>query len=162
MNEILTGKPINFSAFISPLTTFTHSSRMNIKDLVVVTGIPGIQRIAASRNNGMMVEDLDSGKVHFASIRKHQFSPLESISIYTDDSDAVELKAVLQSMLDNLEETPPVPPNSKPEDLRMYFSKILPNYDRDQVHVSDIKKLIRWFHFLNERGFLTAAADEEE
>jgi type II secretory pathway predicted ATPase ExeA len=135
---------------------------MNIKDLVVVTGIPGIQRIAASRDNGMMVEDLDTGKVRFASVRKHQFSPLESISIYTDDNDAVELKAVLQAMFDNLEETPPVAPNAKPEELRTYLSKILPNYDRDQVHISDIKKLIRWFHFLNERGFLTAAADEEE
>jgi len=135
---------------------------MNIKDLVVVTGMTGIQRIAASRDNGMMVEDLDTGKVRFASVRKHQFSPLESISIYTDDNDAAELKVVLQSMLDKLEETPPVAANSKPDELRSYFSKILPNYDRDQVHVSDIKKLIRWFFFLNERGFLTAAPAEEE
>ncbi|MFQ5447157.1 MAG: DUF5606 domain-containing protein [Saprospiraceae bacterium] len=136
---------------------------MNIKDLVVVTGMPGIQRITASRNNGMMVEDLDTGKVRFASVRKHQFSPLKSISIYTDDNDATELKAVLQSMLDKMEETPPVAPNSKPDELRAYFSKILPNYDRDQVHISDIKKIIRWFNFLNDRGFLTAApADEEE
>ncbi len=135
---------------------------MNIKDLVVVTGMTGIQRIAASRDNGMMVEDLDTGKVRFASVRKHQFSPLESISIYTDDNDAVELKVVLQAMLDKLDETPVVAAKSKPDELRAYFSKILPNYDRDQVHVSDIKKLIRWFFFLNERGLLTAAPPEEK
>ena len=135
---------------------------MNIKDLVVVTGMTGIQRIAASRDNGMMVEDLDTGKVRFASVRKHQFSPLESISIYTDDNDAVELKVVLQAMLDKLDETPVVSAKSKPDELRAYFSKILPNYDRDQVHVSDIKKLIRWFFFLNERGLLTAAPPEEK
>lgn len=137
---------------------------MNIKDLVVVSGMPGIQKIAANRNNGMMVEDLDSGKVRFASVRKHQFSPLESISIFTDDDDAVEIKKVFQTMLDKLNEVPPADPNSKADELREYFVKVLPNHDRDRVHISDIKKIIRWFHFLNERGYLTMeeAADEEE
>lgn len=138
---------------------------MNLKDLVVVTGMTGIQRVAANRSNGMMVEDLDTGKVRFAPVRKHQFSPLESISIYTDGDDAVALKDVLQSMLDKAEEHPPVSTDSKQEVLREYFSLILPNHDRDRVHISDIKKIIRWYHFLDERGFLTMpedAGDEEE
>lgn len=142
-----------------------HSLIMNIKDLVVVTGMPGIQKIAANRNNGMIVEDLDTGKVRFASIRKHQFSPLESISIYTDDNDATELKNVFQAMLDKLEENPLPGPDAKPEELRKYFGIILPNYDQERVHISDIKKAIRWFQYLNERGFLTMeedAGDEEE
>ncbi len=139
---------------------------MNLKELVVVTGMSGIQRIAVNRSNGMMVEDLDTGKIRFAPSRKHQFSPLESISVYTDDDDSIELKAVLQSMLDKAEEHPPVSPDSKPEVLRGYFSLVLPNHDRDKVHISDIKKIIRWYHFLDDRGFLTmpeeVAADEEE
>jgi hypothetical protein len=111
-----------------------------------------------------MVEDLDTGKVRFASVRKHQFSPLESISIFTDDDDAVEIKQVFQTMLDKLNETPPADPNAAATELRDYFLKILPNHDRDRVHISDIKKIIRWFHFLNDRGYLTMeeGADEEE
>lgn len=126
--------------------------------------MPGIQKIAANRNNGMMVEDLDTGKVRFASLRKHQFSPLESISIFTDDDDAIELKKVFQAMLDKQNEHPPVSPNGKAEELRAYFQNILPNHDRDRVHISDIKKIIRWFQFLNERGYLTMeeVSDEEE
>ncbi len=135
---------------------------MNIKDLVVVTGMPGIQKVAANRNNGMLVEDIDTGAVRFASVRKHQFSPLESISIYTDDNDATELKSVFQSILDNLEANPIPSPDSKPDELRKYFTVILPNHDQHRVHISDIKKIIRWFIFLNERGFLTMEEPKEE
>ena len=150
---------------IHPSVPFIYDLPMNLKDLVVVTGMPGVQRVAANRSNGMMVEDLDTGKVRFASVRKHQFSPLESISIYTDDDDAVEIKKVFQNMMDLSSETPPAAVDAKPEALREYFSLILPNHDRERVHISDIKKVIRWYHFLNERGFLTMeeeAGDEEE
>lgn len=139
---------------------------MNLKDLVVVTGFPGIQRIAANRNNGMLVEDLDTGKVRFAPVRKHQFSPLESISVFTDgEDDSVQIRAVFQSMLDKIADTPVVAADAKTEELRVYFTTVLPNHDRERVHVSDIKKIVRWFQFLHDRGYTTmeeAAGDEEE
>lgn len=135
---------------------------MNIKELVAVSGMPGIQKIAANRSNGMLVEDIDTGVVRFASIRKHQFSPLESISIYTDDNDAIELKIVFKTMLDQLENNPIPSADAKPEELRAYFAAILANHDRDKVHISDIKKIIRWFLFLNERGILSLEEEKEE
>jgi hypothetical protein len=63
-----------------------------------------------------------------------------------------------------LNETPPVDPNSSTEKLKEYFAVILPNFDRERVHASDIKKAIRWFTFLNDRGLLTGdpESDEEE
>jgi hypothetical protein len=69
-------------------------------------------------------------------------------------------------MMDQAGEHLAVPVDAKPEVLREYFSIILPNHDRDRVHISDIKKIIRWYHFLDERGFLAmeeeASSDEEE
>ncbi len=133
---------------------------MNLKDFVVVTGLSGVQRIVSTKDNGMLVANIDSGKIKFASTRKHQFSPLETISIYTDDDDSVELKVVFQNMLDQMEDNP-IPEIKSPSDkLREYFTDILPNHDRDQVHISDIKKAIRWFQFLNERGLLAASEEE--
>ncbi|HFA49110.1 MAG TPA: hypothetical protein ENJ95_08840 [Bacteroidetes bacterium] len=134
---------------------------MNLKDLVVVSGLPGVQRVVSTRNNGMLVGNIDTGTVKFASVRKHQFSPLETISIYTDDDDSVELKVVFQNMLDQLADNPPPDLKAKSPELRAYFTKILPNHDQDQVHISDIKKTIRWFHFLNERGLLATEEGEE-
>ena len=44
-------------------------------------------------------------------------------------------------------------------EIEEYFESILPEYDEDRVFVNDMKKVIRWFNFLNERGLLD---DEEE
>lgn len=134
---------------------------MNLKELVVVSGMPGVQRVVSTRNNGMMVADIDTGKVKFASVRKHQFSPLETISIFTDDEDSVELKKVFQNMLDQLSDNPLPDKKASSAALREYFTDILPNHDREQVHISDIKKIIRWFVFLQERDLLAVAEEGE-
>ncbi len=136
---------------------------MNLKDLIAVSGMPGIYRLAANRNNGLIVEDLDSGKRRFASTRKHQFTPLESISIYTtDDDEAAELKTIFRNMLAQLPDKPPVSLSSKPDELRAYFKDILPAHDPDRVHIRDIKKMIKWFVFLNERELLSIDTSDEE
>ena len=134
---------------------------MNLKDLIAVSGMSGVFRLAANRNNGLIVEELDTGKRKFASARKHQFTPLESIAIFTDN-DSEELAKVFRNMLDQLEDNPPINPNSKPDQLREYFADVLPNFDRDQVTTGDIKKVIKWFSFLNERGLLTTEPESSE
>lgn len=118
--------------------------------------------MVSSRNNGLIIEDLDSGKRRFVSSRKHQFTPLESIAIYTDDGDSTELKNVFQSMLEQYEDNPPVSHNSKNPELVEYFKDILPTYDEDRVHIGDIKKVIKWFSFMNERQLLVAASDDAD
>ena len=135
---------------------------MNLKDFVVVSGLPGVQKLVSTKNNGMLVSDIDTGKVRFASIRKHQFSPLETISMYTDDDDSVELKVVFKHMLEQLNDNPPPTAKASSDDHRAYFTKILPNHDRDQVHISDIKKAVRWFNFLHERGLLSVSEEERD
>jgi hypothetical protein len=68
---------------------------MNLKDLIAVSGLPGLFKVAANRSNGLIIEEVDSGKKRFASVRKHQFTPLESIAIYTVE-DSVELSKFLK------------------------------------------------------------------
>lgn len=135
---------------------------MNLENLIAVSGMSGIYRMAANRNNGLIIEDLDSGKRKFAPARRHQFTPLESIGIYTDDGDTVELKTVFRNMLQQIADNPPVSPAAKTETLKEYFADVLPNYDREKVHLGDIKKVIKWFHFLDERGYLTLDTQENQ
>jgi hypothetical protein len=135
---------------------------MNLEKLVAVSGRPGIYKMAANRPNGLIIEDLDSGKKFFAPSRRHQFTPLESISIYTETEEAtVELKTVFVNMLTQFEANPPIATKSSSTDIKNYFELILPEYDRDKVLVSDIKKLIKWFNYLNQRGLLALPTEEE-
>lgn len=134
---------------------------MNLDNLIAVSGLPGLFRMAANRSNGLIVEDLDSGKRRFVSARKHQFTPLGSIAIFTDDGDSVELANVFRNMRDQFEDRPPVESTAKSEELFDYFADILPNYDPDRVYPGDVKKVIKWFNSLKENGLLTETDEEE-
>ena len=130
-----------------------------MKDIIAVSGVPGLHKLVNSRNNGLMLEDLDSGKTKFYSVRKHQFTPLETVAIYTM-MDTIELSTVFSTMTQKSEELPIVATNASSADLINYFSQILPDYDRDRVYLSDIKKIIKWYIKLDEKGLLIS--DEEE
>ena len=132
------------------VTLFKNKNNMDIKNLVVVSGLSGVHKIVSPRGSGLIIQDMISGKRKFVSIRKHQFSPLESIAIFTDDGESTELKNVFRNMLDQIEDNPPISPKSSSSELREYFLDILPNHDQDQVHIKDIKKIISWFTFLND------------
>jgi hypothetical protein len=142
---------------------------MKLENLIAVSGLPGLYRMAANRSNGLIIEDLKTGKRSFASSRKHQFTPLESIAVFTaDEEDSTELKNVFRSMYQLREDYPPISLDATTPELNAYFAEVLPNYDRDRVSVADIKKIIKWFNFLDEAGALhmedeaDAAAEEEE
>lgn len=135
---------------------------MNLEQLIAVSGLSGIYRMAANRSNGLIIEDVKTGKRRFASSRKHQFTPLASIAIYTDDGESTELTKVFQQMKDQLADNPPPAASSKAEDLHEYFADVLPNYDRDRVFNGDIKKVIKWFTYLLESGVLDEEAGDEE
>jgi len=135
---------------------------MNIENLVSVSGLSGLHKIVANRDNGLIVEDLESGKTRFCSSRKHQFSPMETIAIFTDDDESEKLEIIFQSMMDQKGKNPVPAPNGPATDLKAYFEKILPNYDKDKVHISHIKKVIKWYNQLDKTGLLTAEAPKKE
>ena len=132
---------------------------MNIKDILAVSGMPGLYKLISSRNNGLVVADLDKGKPVFCPVRKHQFTPLETVAIYTLE-DSTELKEVFASMLNQLDDNPPVDPKSDKYVIEEYFESILPDYDEDRVHLSDMKKVIKWFEILNTKGYLSSEEEE--
>jgi hypothetical protein len=139
---------------------------MNLEKLVAVTGMQGLYKVAGTRTNGLIIEDMDTGKRKFAPMRVHQFSPLESIAIFTYDN-AEPLKSVFSTMFLKMAEHAPPSPNDANPVLEKYFREILPTYDEDRVKISDIKKLIKWFTFLHAKGLIqedttTKSVEEEE
>lgn len=134
---------------------------MNLDKYIAVSGLPGLYELVNSRSNGLLVSDIDNKKTRFISMRKHQFTPLATVAIYTYD-DATELKVIFKTMLEKIETNPPVSIKESSDTIRTYFASILPDYDEDRVQVSDIKKVIKWFLFLNERNLISFDSDEEE
>lgn len=138
---------------------------MNLEPYIAVTGLGPLFKLVTSKSNGLVLSSLDDGKASFYSTRKHQFTPLGTVAVYTLGG-TTPLKEVIQSMYDKMGATPPVPPKSEKHVIEEYFETILPDYDEDRVPLKDMKKIIKWFLFLNERGLLSPeevkGASEEE
>lgn len=121
--------------------------------IVAVTGLSGLYRVAANRPNGLIVEDLSTGQRKFAPARTHQFSLLASIGIYTEEG-TEDLRAVFTRIRKSEAAKPETAAAEK--DLRAWFKQILPEHDEDRVRISDIRKLLKWYLFLEERNLLPA------
>lgn len=132
---------------------------MRIKDIIAVSGVPGLSKLVTSRDNGLLLRDLDSGRTKFYATRKHQFTPLETVAIYTN-VDTIELKDVIKTMIEQQAENPIIAHNASSPEIISYFEKIIPDYDRDRVYLSDMKKVLKWYRKLEEKGLLVG--DEEE
>ena len=133
---------------------------MKLKNVIAVSGHPGLMTLVSSRNNGLILKDPVTGKTSFFSVRTHQFTPLETVGIYTM-TDTVDLKDVFKTMMEKMSDHPPVSIKSSGPELMSYFSGIVPDYDKDRVYPGDVKKVIKWFNNLNEIGYLTASDEEE-
>ena len=134
---------------------------IDVKKFVAVAGMSGVQKLIAVRSNGLIIENFDTKERKFTPMRSHEFSPFETISVYIDGGDTVSLAQVITNMKAQLADNPlPSEKDASPV-LRNYLIKILPEHDRDRVHISDIKKMIKWFNFLNSRDLLQEAVAAE-
>jgi len=76
---------------------------------------------------------------------------LADVAMYTNGDD-IQLGQVLTSLYDVAEGKPVDTRKVEEEGLREFFAKVLPDYDRERVHISDIRKLISWYNQLIEAG----------
>ena len=119
---------------------------MDLKEIMSVSGQSGLFKFVSQGRNGIIVESFADKKRSFVSA-SHKVSTLEDIAIFTDGEE-VPLKDVLKN-IHELEPGIQVPdPKSAPDDLKKFMEKVLPNYDRDRVYISDIKKLVSWYKSL--------------
>ena len=135
---------------------------MNLKGILSIATYPGLYKHVAQAKNGLIVESIVDGRRTMAYATS-RISALEDISIYTTDGDT-KLSDVYRSIYNVLEgkQTPFAPKKAKDAELIELFAKALPNWDKDRVYVSDIKRAFTWYNILVEKGFVDGTPDEEE
>jgi hypothetical protein len=133
-----------------------------LKGILAISGQPGLFKMLSEGKNGVIVESLLTGKKQtaFASAK---MSTLEDIAIYTTSED-FPLREVFNKIHAQENGGPVIQSGTKPDELKKYFEKILPDYDRERVYVSDIKKVISWYNLLQDKGLLDIeeSTSEEE
>ena len=134
---------------------------MNLDQYLVIAGVPGVHKLISTRSNGLVIEDRKEGRNRFVPVRQNQITPLATVGIYVEtDEGTVPLSDVFQKMLDALEAHPPVALTASSNELRDYFAAVLPEHDQDRVNITDIKKCIKWFNFMQEKGIFEEVKKE--
>ncbi len=131
-----------------------------LKEILAISGQPGLFKLISKGNNSIIVESLINGK-RFPSFSTSKIISLEDIAIYTDSGE-VSLKEVYKKIVSDEELKKGIDPKSSSNVLKDYFLKVLPDYDRDRVYVSDMKKVLQWYKILLDKDLLQFTEEAEE
>ena len=134
--------------------------------ILAIAGKPGLYKLVSHGKNNLIVEALDATHRRQPAFGSDRITSLNDIAMFTDEDD-VPLTDVLESMknVEGGKKSSVDYKKASGDELREYFAKILPNFDRDRVQNSHIKKLIQWYNILIENGiseFKDAEAETAE
>ncbi len=137
---------------------------MVLKDILAISGEPGLFKFIAQGKNAIIVEQLETRK-RSSAYGSAKVSSLEDIAIFTEKED-IPLGKVFDMIFEKTNGGATINSNSDAKNLKLWFEEILPDYSRDKVYVSDMKKIAGWYNLLHRLNLLVkeepATETEEE
>lgn len=123
---------------------------MELKDIVAISGMGGLHHVIGRNRNGLIVESIDAQRKRFSTTLNQKISVLADIALFTSDED-VRLAQVLKNIRQAESEGLQVPDGKADNNaFKAFMEKALPDYDRERVYVSDMRKLAVWYHVLRD------------
>ncbi|HEX2920000.1 MAG TPA: DUF5606 domain-containing protein [Bacteroidales bacterium] len=132
---------------------------MVLKDILSISGEPGLFRFLAQGKNAIIIEHLETKK-RGTAYGTAKVSSLEDIAIFTEKED-VSLSKVFDLIFEKENGGPAIDPKSDNAKLTKWFENVLPDYSRNKVYVSDIKKVAQWYNILHKLDLLVKEEPEK-
>lgn len=134
-----------------------------LKKILTISGKPGLYRLISSGRNMLIVESLDATHKRQPVYATDKVVSLGDIAMYTD-SEEVPLWQVLENVKSKTGGPAPDinPKTATSDELAAFFAEVLPNYDRDRVYMTHVRKLIQWYDILITEGITDFKPSEEE
>ncbi len=128
--------------------------------ILTISGKPGLYRLLSQGRNMFIVEAVDATKKRMPVYNSDKVVMLDDIAIYTD-TEEVPLRDVFAKIQEK--EGGVLPFDMKaatPEELVEYFESVMPDYDRERVYLTHIKKIYAWYNILVENGVVDFTQEE--
>ena len=132
---------------------------MNLEKILAISGKPGLYALKMQTRTGFVAESLTDGKKITINL-KSNVSLLSEISMYTYEGEKA-LGEIMQKIADKENKGQALSHKEDNAKLTAYFKEILPNYDEERVHPSDIKKVLNWYNMLQAKGMVTDEASSD-
>ena len=132
-----------------------------LKNILAITGKPGLYKLISRGNNMLIGESLVDGK-RMPTYARDKIVSLSDVSMFTD-ADDIALSEVLTNAgkKEGLKAVAMDVKKASNAELQAWFDQVLPNWDRDRVYPSDIRKLIQWYNILIQAGITDFTVEEE-
>lgn len=134
---------------------------MGLEKILSVAGKPGLYELITQTRSGFVAASLIDGKKISVGL-KSNVSVLSEIAIYTLDEELPLREVFLKMQVKEKGGTTSVSHKEDKIKLEEYFFEVLPNYDEDRVYASDIKKIIKWYNILVDKGIADFSEKETE
>ena len=137
----------------------------DLNEIATVAGKGGLFKVLKPGRSGLVVESLDDKKIKFVTTPNHKVSVLKEISIFTTrEEGSVGLDAVLRKIHSEFGNDPGVDHKSSNDELMSFLGYIVPEYDKERVYPSDVKKLVNWYYIILKEfpEYFKQEAKEEE
>ena len=125
---------------------------MILKDILAISGEPGLFKFIAQGKNAIIVEHLETKK-RSSAYGSAKVSSLEDIAIFTEKED-MPLGKVFDLIYEKENGGPAIDSKTDAAKLKIWFEGILPDYSKDKVYSSDMKKVAHWYNILHALNLL--------
>lgn len=133
---------------------------MNLKDILAISGEGTLFKFIAQGKNAVIVENLETGR-RLSAGATAKVSALDEISVYTTGED-LPLSKVMDHIWEKENGGQAMSHRQPDADLKKYFGEVLPDYDRERVYTSDIKKVLHWYNILQGLNLLVKEEEKPE
>ena len=133
---------------------------MDLKDIISISGKSGLFSTVGKSKNNVIVESIIDKK-RFPIFNTNRISALSDISIYTYEEEVL-LSDIYRKIFESNDGKPTINHTESTEKLRAKLEEFVPNYDKEQVYNSDIKKLFQWYNLLHKTKKLKLKKSEKE
>ena len=130
--------------------------------ILTVSGKPGLFQLLSQGRNMFIVESVDATKKRMPVYNSDKVVMLDDIAIYTD-TEEVPLRDVFAKIYEKENGVIQLDiKSSTPEELVEYFESVMPDYDRERVYLTHIKKIYSWYNILVANGVVDFVSKDEE
>lgn len=127
-----------------------------LKGILSISGQPGLFKLVTEAKNSIIVESIATGK-RMPAYSTSKISTLSDISVFTVNGE-IQLEELFKRIIENGNV---VSAKASVNEIKSFFEEVLPEYDKDRVYVSDMKKIIQWYNLLNEHNMLSFEEEVE-
>lgn len=132
---------------------------MDLKGILAITGKPGLYKLISQTKTGALVESLVDKK-RMPAFAHERISSLKDITMFGNEEDK-PLIDIFQNIYQMEDGKECISHKSSEKELKDYMEKVFPDYDKDRVHLSDMKKLFSWYNILLTNNLIDLEQPEQ-